>query len=211
MLIGGTENYKSTPTWHPHPSRVLCKNQSHLASNISSILKSIFCIKPLLASIDRPFPLETCQKSKDWPEADGPSSPSLLPIHLIEKRPIIIPLNMPIPMSPSSASLISMQHDSSTSRRVFLNIDPEDPQISTQSTASVNKLITATFYCSNEIKSSKYTMLNFIPKNLFEQFRCVLVATLDQPAELIIVFLDGLQIGFSWQSVSSSFSLSLGR
>jgi hypothetical protein len=50
------------------------------------------------------------------------------------------------------------------SRRVFLNkkrpkfyINPDEPLS----------------YCTNAIITSKYTILNFLPKNLFEQFRRV--------------------------------------
>ncbi|KAG7395204.1 hypothetical protein PHYBOEH_004111 [Phytophthora boehmeriae] len=55
------------------------------------------------------------------------------------------------------------------SRLLFVN----DARRTMEYTASMQKKYRTGQYCSNTVRSSKYTALNFLPKSLFEQFRRV--------------------------------------
>ncbi|KAL1925325.1 uncharacterized protein VTP21DRAFT_208 [Calcarisporiella thermophila] len=75
-------------------------------------------------------------------------------------------------------SIMSQKH-SAPKRRIYVNMElaPEDAD---------QFGLPRTFFPKNKIRTSKYTLINFIPKNLFEQFRGV--------ANLYFLFLAVLQL-----------------
>jgi hypothetical protein len=54
-------------------------------------------------------------------------------------------------------------YDHTTSRRVYVNVDPPDDLFKNGKPLQV--------FPSNKISTSKYNIFTFIPKNLYEQFR----------------------------------------
>ncbi|KAL2919206.1 hypothetical protein HK105_201481 [Polyrhizophydium stewartii] len=65
----------------------------------------------------------------------------------------------------SSVSLFSIQVDHTLTRRIYINMRPPESMFHPSGRPLQDP------FPSNEIHTNKYTLLTFIPKNLFEQFR----------------------------------------
>ena len=72
------------------------------------------------------------------------------------------------PTSPTPClSSASPPRRNDATRQIYLNQDEEEPP-------PTSTLTSVSYYPSNKISTSKYTLITFIPKNLYEQFRYLL-------------------------------------
>ncbi|RKO85597.1 hypothetical protein BDK51DRAFT_32282, partial [Blyttiomyces helicus] len=77
--------------------------------------------------------------------------------------------NPAIPPSPEAATPagVAAASDPNAKRRIWVNIPPQPPYVDARTGRPV------AVFPLNEVRTSKYTCWNFLPKNLFEQFRSV--------------------------------------